>query len=85
MEINSLLSRPHVIVNISETYETALKALKNHKSQLDKADRFYVKFYDARTRLRGVQGSCERAEAFSIRIPFHAGPFYPENSVRKLV
>ncbi|MHA2425540.1 MAG: PIG-L deacetylase family protein [Candidatus Thorarchaeota archaeon] len=84
MEINSLLSRPHVIMDISATYDTALLALKNHESQLGKANGFYVKFYDARTRLRGVQGSCERAEAFTIKIPFHAGPFYPENSVKSL-
>ncbi len=85
MEINSLLSRPHVIVDISTTYDPALSALKKHESQLEKADGFYVKFYDARTRLRGVQGSCERAEAFTIKIPFHAGPFYPENSVKRLI
>ncbi|MHA1906716.1 MAG: PIG-L deacetylase family protein [Candidatus Thorarchaeota archaeon] len=85
MEINSLLSRPHVIVDISATYDTVLVALKKHESQLGKADGFYVKFYDARTRLRGVQGACERAEAFTIRIPFHAGPFYPENSVQSLI
>ncbi|MDF1538197.1 MAG: PIG-L family deacetylase [Candidatus Thorarchaeota archaeon] len=85
MEINSLQSRPHIMVDISSTYETALSALKKHNSQLQKADGFYVNFYDARTRLRGVQGACERAEAFTIRIPFHAGPFYPENSVRTLL
>ena len=85
MEINSLLSRPHVIVDISTNYDSALSALKKHESQLEKADGFYVKFYDARTHLRGVQGSCERAEAFTIKIPFHAGPFYPENSVKRLI
>ncbi len=85
MEINSLQSRPQVLVDISSTYETALNALKKHRSQLQKADRFYVSFYDARTRLRGIQGACERAEAFTIRIPFHAGPFYPKNSVRTLL
>lgn len=85
MEINSLLSRPHVIVDISTNYDSALSALKKHESQLEKADGFYVKFYDARTHLRGVQGSCERAEAFTMKIPFHAGPFYPENSVKRLI
>lgn len=85
MEINSLQPRPHVLVDISSTYETALSALKKHKSQLQKADGFYVNFYDARTRLRGVQGACERAEAFTIKIPFHAGPFYPRNNVRTLL
>ncbi len=85
MEINSLMSQPHVLVDISDSYDTALTALKKHESQMEKADGFYVKFYDARTHLRGVQGSCNRAEAFSIKLPFHAGPFYPENNVKKLI
>ncbi|MFW9849539.1 MAG: PIG-L deacetylase family protein [Candidatus Thorarchaeota archaeon] len=85
MEINSLISRPHVLVDISDSYDTALTALKKHKSQMEKSDGFYVKFYDARTHLRGVQGSCNRAEAFSIKLPFHAGPFYHENNVKKLI
>ena len=85
MEINSLQSRPHVIVDISKTYDTALTALKKHESQMGKSNGFYVNFYDARTRLRGVQGACERAEAFAISIPFHAGPFYAENSVKSLI
>ncbi len=85
MEINSLLSRPQVLVDISLSYQRALKALNNHQSQIDKAEGFYLKFYDARTRLRGVQASCARAEAFTIEIPFHAGPFYPENSVKRLI
>lgn len=85
MEVNSLLSRPQVLVDISDTYDVALRALSYHKSQLTKADSFYTRFYDARTRLRGIQAACERAEAFTIEIPFHAGPFYPENSVKRLL
>jgi LmbE family N-acetylglucosaminyl deacetylase len=85
MEINTLISRPHVYVDISETYKYALGALKEHKSQIQKADFFYEKLYDARTRLRGAQAKCDRAEAFSITIPEHAGPFYRENSVESLL
>ena len=85
MEINTLISRPHVYVDISDSFEYAFNAIKEHKSQIEKADLFYEKFYDARTRLRGVQAKCERAEAFSITLPEHAGPFYRENSVESLV
>jgi LmbE family N-acetylglucosaminyl deacetylase len=85
MEINTLISRPNVHVDITDTYRAALAALKKHKSQVKKADTFYEKLYDARTRLRGVQADCERAEAFSITLPEHAGPFYRENSVDLLI
>lgn len=85
MEINTLLSRPNVHVDISDSYQAALAALKKHKSQIKKADSFYEKLYDARTRLRGVQANCDRAEAFSITLPEHAGPFYRENSVERLI
>ena len=85
MEINTLISKPNVHVDITDSYRAALAALKKHKSQLKKADTFYEKLYDARTRLRGVQASCERAEAFSITLPKHAGPFYRENSVDLLI
>ncbi len=85
MEINSLLSRPSIMVDISDCYDTAVQALKHHKSQRSKARGFYPNLYDARTRLRGVQAACDRAEAFGLSPLRHAGPFYPANSVRSLV
>ncbi|TET09997.1 MAG: PIG-L family deacetylase [Candidatus Thorarchaeota archaeon] len=85
MEINTLISRPNVHVDITDSYQAALAALKKHKSQIKKGGFFYEKLYDARTHLRGVQAKCERAEAFSITLPEHAGPFYRENSVDLLL
>ena len=85
MEVNTMISRPNVHVDITESYPAALAALKKHKSQIKKADSFYEKMYDARTRLRGVQAKCKRAEAFSITLPEHAGPFYEKNSVDRLI
>lgn len=85
MEVNTLLSRPNVMVNVTESYNAALEGLRCHKSQTSKADGYYERFYDARTRLRGVQSACERAEAFSVSLPKHAGPFYPGNHVRRLI
>jgi LmbE family N-acetylglucosaminyl deacetylase len=85
MEINTMISRPHVYVDITSSYKYALGAIRAHKSQTDRVDNFYETLYDARTRLRGVQAKCERAEAFSITLPEHAGPFYRENSVANLL
>ncbi len=85
MEINSLLTRPNIMVDISDHYEKALESLREHKSQVGKADGFYLKFYDARTRLRGVQSACSRAEAFSLIPTNHVGPFYPKNNVKTLL
>ncbi len=84
MEINTMISRPNVHVDISESYRAALAALKKHESQVKKADSYYAQLYDARTRLRGVQANCKRAEAFTITLPEHAGPFYEKNSVDSL-
>ena len=85
MEINTMISRPNVHVDITESYAAALAAIKKHKSQVSKADSFYPQLYDARTRLRGVQAKCKRAEAFAITLPEHAGPFYEKNSVDRLI
>lgn len=85
MEVNTLLSIPHINVDITKTYSVATRALKEHESQIPKSDQYYLKLYDARTRLRGVQASCERAEAFRLSLPIHAGPFYPKNSVDSLL
>ncbi|MGY5875923.1 MAG: PIG-L deacetylase family protein [Candidatus Thorarchaeota archaeon] len=85
MEVNSLLPMPNIMVNITETYPTAFKALGEHKTQTPKANEYYLKFYDARTRLRGIQAACDRAEAFIIELPKHVGPFYPLNSVESLL
>lgn len=85
MEINTMISRPNVHVDITESYAAALAALKKHKSQIKKADSYYTQLYDARTRLRGIQAKCKRAEAFTITLPEHAGPFYENNSVARLI
>jgi len=85
MEINSLLSCPSIMVDISDCYETATQALKEHKSQISKARGFYANLYAARTSLRGVQAACDRAEAFGLSPLRHAGPFYPVNNVRSLI
>jgi LmbE family N-acetylglucosaminyl deacetylase len=85
MEINSLHPRPNVLVDISDSFEMAIDALRKHSSQLEKADGFYSRFYEARTRLRGVQGGCDRAEAFTLSFPVHAGPFYGRNAVDSLI
>ncbi len=85
MEINTMISRPNVHVDITESYPVALAALKKHVSQLKKADSYYTQLYDTRTRLRGVQAKCERAEAFAITLLEHVGPFYEKNSVSRLI
>ncbi len=85
MEVNSMFSCPHVLVDTTDSFERALSALTAHRSQLEKAGGYYRRLFDAKTRLRGVQAACERAEAFMVRRLGHAGPFYAENSVGLLV
>ena len=84
-EVFDVLKFTNLIVDISKSYDTAVSALAEHKTQIPKADNYYFKLYDARTRLRGVQAACERGEAFTIHLPEHAGPFYSENSTDLLL
>ncbi len=85
MEINSLMTHPTTMVDISSSFDTAMRAIQSHVSQMSKINGFYHRLYDARTRLRGVQANCERAEAFTVHMPIHAGPFYPVNNVVSLL
>lgn len=54
----------HMMVDVSEDYDKVFSAFNAHASQMEKNDFFYKKLCDARTKFRGVQAGCERAEAF---------------------
>ena len=56
----------HIMVDITDQYEKAYSALEKHVSQMKKVNDYYLQLYDARTKMRGVQAGCERAEAFVL-------------------
>jgi LmbE family N-acetylglucosaminyl deacetylase len=54
----------HMMVDVSKDYDKVFSAFNVHSSQMEKNDFYYKKLCDARTKFRGVQAGCERAEAF---------------------
>ncbi|HBM79634.1 MAG TPA: PIG-L family deacetylase [Clostridiaceae bacterium] len=58
--------KPYVYVNISEGYDLWMKALKCHWFVTNSTSFKYLEYYDALSRVRGLQIRKERAEAFSV-------------------
>lgn len=76
MEINTLLSAPSLLVDISEVIELKTQAIMAYQSQLKKTDEYYLLFNLQKARLRGLQSRCEYAEAFTEKHLTIHGPFY---------
>ncbi|USN45405.1 MAG: PIG-L family deacetylase [Candidatus Woesearchaeota archaeon] len=83
-ETQILLETIHLFIQIDTAYETLVKAFQAHTSQLEKNDSYYVKSLDARTKLRGVQAGCKRAEAFQFDpIELTCTPHYTNQEAKK--
>ena len=76
-ETTTLIPDPHILVDISDYYDTKEEAIKCYKSQLKKGgEDFYIRFHKNRTLMRGTQASVKHAEAF-LQIPIRQNsPFY---------
>jgi LmbE family N-acetylglucosaminyl deacetylase len=86
MEVNSLISTPHIIVDISSSFNRKIEAMKSYASQLSKFDwRYYERFNRKKAELRGVQGNCKYAEAFLEEPLPKNSPFYPIKTSKLLV
>lgn len=86
MEINTLLPSPHVLVDVSETMNKKRAAIAAHESQLAKLQwGYYQRFSDEKAGLRGAQGNCRYAEAFSEESLARNGPFYETKATRNLL
>jgi LmbE family N-acetylglucosaminyl deacetylase len=86
MEVNSLISKPHILVDISSTFKSKIEATKVYTSQLSKFDwGYYERFNLKKAELRGVQGNCRYAEAFLEEPIPKNSPFYPVKTNKLLV
>jgi len=86
MEVNSLISNPHILVDVSSTFNRKIEAMKAYTSQLSKFDwGYYERFNLKKAELRGIQGNCRYAEAFLEETVARNGPFYPVKTSRLLV
>ncbi len=86
MEVNTLIPTPHVIVDVSDTYERKEKAIGCYASQLAKFDwDYYQGFNRKKAELRGAQGGCQYAEAFLEEPLAQNGPFFRSKSTESLL
>lgn len=85
MEVNTLITTPHVILDITETFDAKMEAIRLYYSQLEKfSDEYYQRFNRVKAELRGVQGGCRYAEAFVVEPLTENSPFYEARSTRSL-
>ena len=85
MEVNTLISSPHVLLDVSDVWRLKEAAVEGHTSQLAKfKDGYYQRFTRAKAELRGVQGGCEYAEAFLEEAFQRNGPFYEAKASKSL-
>jgi len=85
MEVNTLISSPHVLLDVSDVWSLKEAAVECYPTQLAKfEDGYYQRFTRAKAELRGVQGGCGYAEAFIEEPLQRNGPFYAEKASKSL-
>lgn len=86
MEVNSLIPRPSILVDVSEAFDQKMSAVEQYRSQLAKFPwGYYAKVCLKKGELRGAQCNVEYAEAFLEEALPRDGPFYSVKSSNLLV
>jgi len=85
MEVNTLISSPHVLLDVSDVWALKEAAVESYPTQLAKfKDGYYQRFTRTKAELRGVQGGCDYAEAFIEEPLQRNGPFYETKASKSL-
>ena len=86
MEVNTLIPRPSVLVDVSDSFGVKMKAIEQYTSQLAKFPwGYYQNVNQKKAELRGAQCEVAFAEAFIEEALPIDGPFYSEKSTDLLV
>jgi LmbE family N-acetylglucosaminyl deacetylase len=86
MEVNTLIPRPNLLVDISSSFDAKMRAIENYVSQLAKFPwDYYQKVNSKKSELRGVQCNVKYAEAFIEETLSSDGPFYSNKSTNLLI
>jgi len=86
MEVNTLIPKPQIIVDISKIFHKKQRAIQEYKSQLAKFQwGYYQIFNEKKAELRGIQGSCQYAEVFQELSISKNSPFFPNKSTKSLM
>jgi len=85
MEVNTLISSPHVLLDVSDVWALKEAAVESYPTQLAKFEGgYYERFTRVKAELRGVQGGCDFAEAFIEEPLQRNGPFYEAKASKSL-
>jgi len=86
MEVNTLIPRPSVYVDVSDSFGAKMEAIEGYASQLAKFPwGYYQKVNQKKGELRGAQCNVKYAEAFIEEALPRDGPFYSMKSTGLLV
>jgi len=86
MEVNTLIPSPHILVDVTESFDRKKEALGCYKSQLAKFSwGYYERFSLKKAELRGAQADCRYAEAFLEESLARSGPFYEAKKTESLL
>jgi LmbE family N-acetylglucosaminyl deacetylase len=86
MEVNTLIPRTSVYVDVSDSFGAKMEAIERYSSQLAKFPwGYYQKVNQKKGELRGAQCNVEYAEAFIEEALPRDGPFYFMKSTELLV
>jgi len=86
MEVNTLIPSPHILVDVTESFDRKKEALGCYKSQLDKLPwGYYERFSLKKAELRGAQADCRYAEAFLEESLASSSPFYEAKKTENLL
>ena len=86
MEVNTLIPNPSVLVDISDSFNLKMDAVKQYSSQLTKFSwGYYEKINEKKAELRGSQCKVKYAEGFIEESLPIDGPFYSDKTTNLLV
>ncbi len=86
MEVNTLISSPSVLVDVSDVFDVKMKAIEQYSSQLAKFPwEYYQRVNMKKAELRGAQCDVVYAEAFLEESLPRNGPFYRDKATGLLV
>jgi LmbE family N-acetylglucosaminyl deacetylase len=86
MEVNTLIPNPHILVDVTESFDRKKEALSYYKSQLTKFPwGYYERFSLKKAELRGAQADCRYAEAFLEESLASSSPFYEAKKTENLL
>ena len=85
MEIDTLISKPNLFVDISDVIDLKINTICEYYKRLKKTDRFYKEFTRIKARLRGLQFNTTYAEAFIAKFIDISGPYYDKERVKSIL